>query len=162
VVPGTETPLATVAIVVVMRKGDPRPDVSTPAAVKQMLLAAKSLSYPDGAAGGAAGVSFDQTMKDLGIYDQVLPKVKRVAGVSLMQLLTGGMIDVAVTYGSEVNDPGVEIVGTLPKEISKPTALVGFVSSHAKSPDAAKALLAYLSSPAAAAGYKACRMEPSH
>jgi molybdate transport system substrate-binding protein len=163
VIPGTETPLATVAIVVVVRKGERKPDVSTPDAVKRMLLAAKAISYPDGAggAGGAAGVSFDNTMTKLGIFEEMKPKVKRVQGVSLMQLLTKGDIDVAVTFSSEINDPGVEVVGPLPREISTPTALVGFISSHAKAPEAAKALLSYLSSPAAAAAYQACAMEVS-
>jgi molybdate transport system substrate-binding protein len=162
VVASSETPLASVPIVVVVRKGDPKPDISTPEAVKQMLLAAKAISYPDGAGGrgGAAGVSFDETQKKLGIFDQVQPKVKRLPGVSLLKMLTNGDIDVAITFVSEVNDPGVEIVGPLPKEISTPTALVGFVSSHAKSPDAAKALLTYLSSPQAAVAYKACGMQP--
>jgi molybdate transport system substrate-binding protein len=162
VIPGTETPLATVAIVVVVRKGEPKPDISTPDAVKRMLLAAKAISYPDGAngLGGAAGVSFDDTQKKLGILDEMKPKVKRVQGVSLMQLLTRGDIDVAVTFSSEVNDPGVDVVGVLPRAISTPTALVGFISSHAKSPDAAKALLAYLHSSDAAAAYRACAMQP--
>ena len=47
--------------------------------------------------GGAAGVSFDETQKKLGSFDQMKPKIKRVAGVSLLQLLTRGDIDVAVT-----------------------------------------------------------------
>ena len=162
VITGTETPLATVAIVVVVRKGERKPDISTPDAVKRMLLAAKAISYPDGAngLGGAAGVSFDDTQKKLGILDEMKPKVKRVQGVSLMQLLTRGDIDVAVTFSSEVNDPGVDVVGVLPRAISTPTALVGFISSHAKSPDAAKALLSYLSSSDAAAAYRACAMQP--
>jgi molybdate transport system substrate-binding protein len=161
VIPGSETPLASVAVVVVVRKDDPKPDISTPAAVKRMLLAAKAISYPDGAGGqgGAAGVSFDDTQKKLGILDEMKPKVKRVQGVSLMQLLTRGDIDVAVTFASEINDPGVVVVGPLPREISTPTALVGFISSHAKAPEAAKALLSYLSSPAAAAAYQACAMQ---
>jgi molybdate transport system substrate-binding protein len=75
-------------------------------------------------------------------------------------LLTRGDIDFAVTFSSEVNDPGVEVVGVLPREISTPTALVGFVSSHAKSPEAAKAVLSYLASSDAAAAYKACAMQP--
>ena len=143
VIPGTETPLATVAIVVAVRKGERKPDISTPDAVKRMLLAAKAISYPDGngGLGGAAGVSFDNTQTKLGIFEEMKPKVKRVQGVSLMQLLTRGDIDVAVTFASEVNDPGVEVVGALPREISTPTALVGFISSHAKAPDAARALL---------------------
>jgi molybdate transport system substrate-binding protein len=162
VIPGTETPLATVAIVVVVRKGEPKPDISTPDAVKRMLLAAKAISYPDGAGGlgGAAGVSFDDTQKKLGILEEMKPKVKRVQGVSLMQLLTRGDIDVAVTFASEVNDPGVDVVGALPRAISTPTALVGFISSHAKAPDAAKALLTYLSSTDAAMAYRACAMQP--
>jgi molybdate transport system substrate-binding protein len=162
VVTSSETPLATVAIVVVVRKGDPKPDISSPDAVKRLLLAAKAISYPDGAGGlgGAAGVSFDQTLMKLGIFDDVKPKVKRIKGVSLMQLLANGDIDFAISFASEINDPGVEVVGPLPKEISTPTSLVGFVSARSKSPEAAKALLTYLSSPDAAIAYKACGMKP--
>jgi molybdate transport system substrate-binding protein len=163
VIASSETPLASVAVVVVVRKGDPKPDISTPAAVKSMLLATKAISYPDsaGGKGGAAGVSFDGTQKMLGIVDEMKPKIKRIQGVSLMQLLTRGVIDVAVTFASEINDAEVEVVGRLPREISTPTTLVGFISSHAKAPEAAKALLVYLSSPAAVAAYQACAMEVS-
>jgi len=162
VIASSETPLATVSIIVVVRKGDAKPDISTADAVKRMLLAAKAISYPDGAGGlgGAAGVSFDNTQKKLGIYDQMQPKVKRVQGVALLDLLKRGDIDYAITFASEVNDPAVEVVGALPRDISTPTALVGFISSHAKSPDAAKALLAYLSGPDGATAYKACAMTP--
>ena len=162
VIASSETPLASVAIVVAVRKGDPKPDISTPDAVKRMLLAAKTISYPDGAKGlgGAAGVSFDETLKKLGIFDQIQPKTKRIAGVTLMHLLTNGDIDVAITFASEINDPGVEVVGALPREISTPTVLVGFLSAHAKSPEGAKALLNYLASPDAAAAYQACKMQP--
>ena len=162
VVASTETPLATVAIVVVVRKGDRKPDISSADAVRRMLLAAKAISYPDGAGGqgGAAGVSFDATQKKLGIYEQMQPKVKRMQGVPLLTLLTRGDIDVAITFASEVNDPAVDVVGPLPRDISTPTGLVGFISSHAKSPDSAKTLLAYLSSADGAAAYRACAMTP--
>ena len=163
VIPGTETPLATVAMMVVVKKGNPHPDISSPEAVKKALLAANFISYPDGANGngGAAGVSFDATQRQLGIFDQMQPKVKRIQGVSLMKLVTNGDIDMAITFASEIgNDPGVDVVGQLPRSISTPTGLVGFVSSHASSPEAAKALLKYLSGPEAAAAYKACSMQP--
>ena len=158
----TETPLASVAIVVAVRKGDPKPDISTADAVRRMLLAARAISYPDGAGGrgGAAGVSFDATQVKLGIYEQMKPKVKRVQGVSLMQLLVRRDIDVAITFSSEITDPNVEVVGPLPREISTPTELVGFVSAHTKTPEQARALLRYLSSADAAAAYKACAMLP--
>ena len=162
VIASTETPLAKVPMVIVVKRGAPRPDISTPDAVKRLLLGAKFISFPDGAGGrgGAAGVSFDATQKQLGIYDQLQPKIKRIQGVSLMQLVTRGEIDFAVTFSSEVNDPGVEMVGQLPREISTPTGLVGFISTHAKAPEAARALLSYLSSADGAAAYKACGMQP--
>jgi molybdate transport system substrate-binding protein len=162
VIASTETPLATVAIVVVVRKGDRKPDISSADAVKRMLLAAKAISYPDGGGGlgGAAGVSFDATQRKLGILDQMQPKVKRMRGVPLLELLKRGDIDYAITFSSEVNDPAVEVVGPLPRDISTPTALVGFISAHATAPEAAKALLAYLSGPEGAAAYKACSMSP--
>src|SRR5438477_2256799 len=119
VVTSSETPLATVAIVVVVKKGAPKPDISSADAVKKLLLNAKAISYPDGAGGngGAAGVSFDNTQKQLGVYDQVQPKVKRIQGKPLLKLLTDGDIDVVFTFSSEVNDPGVDVVGPMPRSI---------------------------------------------
>jgi molybdate transport system substrate-binding protein len=161
VIAATETPLATVAVGVAVRKGAMRPDISTPDAVKRMLLAAKSISYPDGARGAAAGVSFDRTMKTLGVFDEMQPKIVRAqGGAGAMALLAKGEIDVGLTFLSEIHDPGVEIVGTLPREISPPTGLVGFVSSHAGAPDAARALLAYLASPEVAGIYESLGMRP--
>jgi len=80
VVVSSETPLATVAVAVAVRKGDRKPDISTPEAVKRMLLAAKAISYPDPAGGAAAGVSFDKTLEKLGIAQQLKPKIKLAQG----------------------------------------------------------------------------------
>jgi molybdate transport system substrate-binding protein len=161
VIASTETPLATVTVAVAVRKGAAKPDISTPEAVRQMLLAAKTVSYPDGARGAAAGVSFDATLKKLGIVEQMQPKIRRAqGGAGAMALLAKGEVDIGLTYLSEIHDPGVEVVDVLPREISTPTALVGFVSSHAKAPEAAKALLKYLSSPEVADVYKALGMQP--
>src|SRR5579864_4473114 len=76
VVASSATPLATVAVGVAVRKGAPKPDISTPDAVKRTLLAAKSVAYPNPAGGAAAGVSFDATLKKLGIAEQMEPKLK--------------------------------------------------------------------------------------
>jgi len=162
VVASSATPLASVAVGVAVRQGTPKPDISTPEAVRRMLLAAKSISYPDGAGGAAAGVSFDETLKKLGIAEQMQPKIKRAqGGAGAMALVAKGEVDIGLTFLSEMKEPGIDVVGPLPREISTPTALVGFVSSHAKDPAAAKALLDYLSSPDAAAVYKAQGMQPS-
>jgi molybdate transport system substrate-binding protein len=161
VVAASETPLASVAIGVAVKKGAPKPDISSPEAVKRTLLAAKSISYPNPAGGAAAGVSFDETLKKLGIADQMQPKIKRAqGGAGAMVMAANGEVEIGLTFLSEMETPGIDVVGPLPREISTPTTLVGFVSSHAKDPAAAKALLAYLSSPAAAAVYKKQGMQP--
>jgi molybdate transport system substrate-binding protein len=161
VIPETETPLATVAVALAVRKGAPKPDISTPDALKKTLLGAKSVAFPDGARGAAAGVSFDQTLKTLGIAEQMQAKITRAQGGGrAMEMLAKGEVEIGLTFLSEiVDDAGVEVVGILPREISMPTALVGFVSTKAKSPDAAKALLRYLSGPEAAVVYKAMGMQ---
>ena len=161
VVTSTQTPLASVAIGVAVRKGAPRPDISTPDAFKRTLLAAKSVAYPDPAGGAAAGVSFNETLAKLGLAEQLQPNLKLAqGGAGAMAMVAKGDAEIGLTFLSEMSDPGIDVVGPLPREISTPTRLVGFVSAHAKDPAAAKALLDYLSSPSAAAVYKSQRMQP--
>jgi molybdate transport system substrate-binding protein len=161
VVNASETPLATVAVAVAVRKGAPKPDISTAEAVKKMLLAAKTVSYPDGARGAAAGVSFDATLKQLGIAEEMKPRIVRAqGGAGAMELVAKGEVEIGLTFLSEIHDPGVEVVGILPRAISEPTGLVGYIHSKAKSPVAAKALLSYLSSPEAAKVYLEMGMQP--
>jgi len=162
VIAGSARTLASISVGIAVRQGAPHPDISTPDAVKRLFLAAKSISYPDASA-AAAGVSFEKTLKELGIADQIQSKVKIAkGGAAAMQLVAKGEAEIGLTFISEMDEPGIDIVGPLPSEISAPTTLVGFVSPHAKDPAAAKALLDYLSSPEAAAVYKAHRMQPSH
>ncbi|HWY61323.1 MAG TPA: substrate-binding domain-containing protein [Rhizomicrobium sp.] len=163
VVVKSQTPLASVAVGVVVKKGAPKPDISTAANVKAMLLAAKSVTYPDPAGGAAAGVSFDKTLAQLGIAEQVRSKIKRAqGGAGAMKLVAQGEVEIGLTFLSEMGEPGIDILGPLPADISTPTRLVGFVSSHTKDPAAAGALLKYLSSPAAAQVYRANGMHPDH
>jgi molybdate transport system substrate-binding protein len=146
---------------IAVRKGAPKPDISTPEAVKRMLLAANSVSYPDALRGAAAGVSFNETLKNLGIAVAMEPALKRAqGGAAAMTMVAKGEAEIGLTFLSEMEEPGIDVVGPLPREISTPTSLVGFVSSHAKDPAAAKALLEYLSSASAAAVYEAHRMKP--
>jgi molybdate transport system substrate-binding protein len=162
VITASETPLATVAVSVAVRADAPKPDISTTDAVKRLLLGSKAISYPNAASSAAAGVSFNETLQKLGIADAMKPKIKIAqGGRGAMEMLAKGDVDIGLTFVSEIiTEPGVEVVGPLPREISTPTALVGFLSGHSKEPEAAKALLHYLSSPEAAAVYKARGMQP--
>src|SRR5216684_4945260 len=80
VVVKSETPLAYVPVGVAVREGMPHPDISTSEAIKKLLLSAKSVSYPNPAGGAAAGVSFEETMKKLGITEQMKSKIKLAQG----------------------------------------------------------------------------------
>jgi molybdate transport system substrate-binding protein len=162
VMKNTETPLAHVAVGVAVRPGTPHPDISTPDAVKKLLLSAKSISYPDPKGGAAAGVSFDETLKKLGITDQMRPKIKLAqGGAGAMKMLADGTVDVGLTFVSEIiTEPGVEVVGPLPESISTPTRLSGFIGAHTKNQAAAKQLLEYLSSGDAAKVYRERGMVP--
>ena len=152
--------LASVPVAIAVRKGQPHPDISTPALLKQTLLAAKSIAYPDPAGGAAAGVSFDQALRTMGIATEVESKLHRSrGGAAAMEALAKGEVEIGVTFMSEMNEPGIEIVAPLPRRVSPPTQLLGFVSTGATSPAAARALLAFLASPAAAAAYRSSGMQ---
>jgi molybdate transport system substrate-binding protein len=161
VVASSERPLASVAVGVAVRKGAPKPDISSPEALKKTLLAAKSIAYPDPAAGAAAGVSVEAMLKKLGIADQIQSKLQRAqGGAGAMAAVAKGNAEIGMTFLSEMDDPGIDVAGPLPASASPPTRLVGFVSTHAKNPEGAKALLAFLSSKEAAPAYKAQHMTP--
>ena len=162
VVKNTERPLAHVAVGVAVRPGTPHPDLSSADAVKKMFLSAKSISYPNPAGGAAAGVSMDETLKKLGIADEMKPKIKLAqGGAGAMKMLADGQVDIGLTFVSEIiTEPGVEVVGPLPESISTPTRLSGFISAKAKDPKAAKEHLDYLSSADAAKVYKERGMVP--
>src|SRR5437879_1257326 len=137
VVARSATPLASVAVGVAVRKGAPKPEISNAEAVRRMLLAAKSISYPNAAGGAAAGVSFNETLKKLGVAEQMQPKLKPAqGGAGAMAMVAKGEVEIGLTFLSEMDEPGIDPVGPLPRQISAPTSLVGFVSSHAKDPAA--------------------------
>jgi molybdate transport system substrate-binding protein len=161
VVASTQKAIASVAVGVAVRKGSPKPDISTPEAVKKTLLAATSITYPNSTGGAAAGVTLDEMFKTLGIADEMAAKTKRTQGVSPATMVAHGDVELCITFLSEIEDPGAEIVGPLPSSIAKPTELVGFVSTHAKNPAGAQALLDYISSRAVAGVYKKDMMEPA-
>jgi ABC-type molybdate transport system substrate-binding protein len=77
--PDTTRAVASVGIGVAVLKGAPRPDISTPEAFRNALLAAKSVAYSDPAGGGASGIAFAKVLKDLGIAEAVNAKASSAA-----------------------------------------------------------------------------------
>ena len=162
VVAKSETPIATVSVVLAVRAGTPKPDISNPEAVKKLLLAVKSISCPGAARGAACGVSFDASLATLGIKDAVAPKiVAATSGWEAIKMLGRGEVELGVTFASE-NDPNpnVTMLGPMPRMISPPTGFVAFVHTRSTAPDAAAALIRFLISTEAAEVFVACGMTP--
>jgi len=165
VVPGSATLIANGWMAVAVKKGAPKPDISTPSAVKRMLLNAKSIAYPDPAGGtGASGVNVVMMLRRLGIEDAVKAKTTLTnGGGRAMAMAASGQAEIGMTYyiGMYGNDK-IDIVGTLPAQISPPTPLIGFISSKSRNPAAARDLLTFLTSPEAAPVYKKYLLEPAY
>jgi molybdate transport system substrate-binding protein len=146
VVVASETPLANVSVGLAVRTGQPKPDISTAAAVKKLLLGAKSIAYPNAATGAAAGVSFNETLAKLGIADEMKPKiVTPEPGTPVGEVVAKGGAEIGVQQISELLPvAGIEIVGPLPAALQRITIFSAGVLVAAKEPDAARALVQFV------------------
>jgi molybdate transport system substrate-binding protein len=175
IVLSSATPIVSILTAIAVPKGRPKPDISTPAAVKKALLAAKSIGYEDPDF-TVAGQGPWEALNKLGIADQVAAKSQVELGpgaqgispsatnnaIKTSKRLENGDIDIGILMLSDMlpEKDKYDIVGVLPRKICTPVAVVGFISTHASDPAAAKALLQYLASPEAAAIWKDAGYEP--
>lgn len=152
------TDVSRTGIALAVRKGAPHPDVSTPEALKRALLAAKSVGHTAPAGGGITALHVQGVFQRLGIAEQVTPKVKLAAGgpngrVSV--LVASGEAEIGLQQLSELmSNPDVEVIGLLPDSLQQITINSAGVTSVAKEPDAARALIRHLTTPEALAIYK--------
>jgi molybdate transport system substrate-binding protein len=152
--------LARVGVGVVVKEGAPRPDISTVEAFKRALLAAKSVAYIDPAAGGSSGIYVAGLLDRLGIADAVKPKAKLIKGGAVAEHVVAGEAEIGIHQISEILPVrGAVLVGPLPPDIQNYTVYTAGVGAAAKDGEAAKALIAFLSGPAAAPVLKAKGME---
>jgi len=146
-----------------VRRGAPKPDISSPEALKRTLIAVRSVSYSDPAFGGASGVHFAKVIERLGIADEMKGKTRfPPEGGFTARLLVTGEVELAVQQiGELLSVPGVELVGPLPGELQSVTTFAAAIPSAALQLQAAKALIQYLQSPQAAAVLKAKGLDPA-
>jgi molybdate transport system substrate-binding protein len=163
VLPGSQTPLASSGVGIAVKAGAPKPDISTPEALKQTLLNAKSISYTEPSAGGASGVYFAKLLERMGIADAIRPKTKYPpAGGFSATLLVSGEAELAVQQKPELlHVAGVEVVGFLPGDLNLITAFVAGLMPDCQHAENGKALIASLRTPRAAAAFRAKGLEPA-
>ena len=155
------TVIARQRLAVAVKKGAPKPDISTADAVKRTLLNAKSIISVDpeqGSVGGAVLLALDK----LGITQQLKPKIKWVATGGIVQdSVAKGEYELALgPYLSDMRNPGLDVVGALPPAAAPPIDITGFLSTSVKDKKAAKALLDYLASAEASPAYQRAKIFP--
>ena len=159
---GSDVTLAGSGVAIAVKKGAPKPDISTPEALKATLLNAKSIAYSEPAAGGASGVYFAKLLERIGIADQMKPKTKfPPAGGFSAELLLTGEAELAIQQKPEVlHVAGVEIVGFLPGDLNMVTEFAAGIMATSKNMDAGKALIESLRSSEAAAVFRSKGLDP--
>jgi molybdate transport system substrate-binding protein len=147
IVVGSRVDLARSGIGVAVRKGAKRPDISTPQALKQALLDAKTVGYTS----GPSGVYMGQLVDRMGVADAVKAKFRSVpSGGTIGTIVASGDCEIGFQQVSElVHIPGIDYIGPLPAEVQRVTTFSCGLQAGASQPDAAKALVAFLTTPAA-------------
>ncbi len=151
---GARAAIARSGVGIGIRKGAPRPDIGTPEALKRTLLSAKSITW---AKEGQSGIYFASMLERIGISEQMKPKIVPAAsGVEVGKLVASGKVQLGVILVNELMAaPGVEVLGPLPPELQNYTVFHAGVGVGSKDSSAAKALIKFLTTPAAGAVFKA-------
>jgi molybdate transport system substrate-binding protein len=156
--PGQTVDIARVGYGVIVRAGAAKPDVSTSDALKQTLLNAQSIAFvPESAAGAYVLKTFDR----LGIGEAIKAKTRpQPTPAAIAPAVAKGEAELGIFLVNVLIAPGVELAGTFPSELQQDLVFTAAVAADSKETDAAKAFIAFLTTPAAAAVIKAKGMNP--
>ncbi len=141
------------------RKGASKPDISTTEGFKRALIDAKSIAYVEA---GATAPYIKSLFDRLGIADQIKPKLKpQPTSNPAAKAVANGEAELGITQISEILPyAGAELVGPLPADIQLYTVYPAAIAAGTKEGDAAKALIKFLTGPAAVAVLKAKGLSP--
>lgn len=144
---------------VAVKRGAPKPDISTVEAFKQTLLKAKSITYLKE---GASTIHLRKVFDQLGITDAILHKTVQTMTESVSELVADGEAELGLIVTPNIlSVPGAELVGELPDAINKYVMFTAAISSKSPNKEAARKLLEFLKTPEATAVIKAKGNVPS-
>jgi molybdate transport system substrate-binding protein len=144
---------------IAVRQGAAKPDASSSDALKKTLLAAKSIGYST----GPSGVYLTSLFQRLGVAEEIKNKTRQVPpGVAVATIVASGEAEIGFQQVSElILASGVDYVGPLPAEVQHITLFSAGLTSAAKEAEAAKALVKFLTAPAAVPVIKKKGLEPA-
>jgi molybdate transport system substrate-binding protein len=156
VVAGDRVIIAKVGVGAFVRKGAVKPDISSADAFKRSMLAARSIAYPDPAGGGASGIYVASLLERLGIAAEMKPKTKLSTLGTLYASVASGEVEIGFNQISEIlAQPTIELAGPLPGPIQNYTQFAPGIVTGSSQADAGRALVTFLSSPAAQTALRA-------
>src|ERR1700693_1468146 len=143
---------------IAVRSGAPKPDISSADAVKRALLAAKSIAYSDSASGVYVST---EMFEKLGIADAMKDKAKKTPATPVGEIVARGDAELGFQQIAELRPvSGIDIVGQLPPDLQKITVFSAGIATVSKEPDAGRAVIKFLASPAARDALVKSGLEP--
>jgi len=157
IVPTTRADLARGGIGIAVRRGTPKPDISSVDALKRSLLAADSIAYSKE---GWSGLYFAGLIERFGMTEVMQPKI-RYGAANVGEMVAAGEAQMGVQLINELMAvPGLELVGPLPAEVQNYVILTAGVGAQARDPAAAAAFVRFISAPGAAPVIRSKGLEP--
>jgi molybdate transport system substrate-binding protein len=150
--PDSKVDLARSLIGMVVREGAPKPDIGSVEALRNTLLAAKSIAYSDSGSGTYLSTTL---FARLGVADQIAGKSRKIrgppSGEPVAAVVARGEAEIGFQQVSElIRVPGISLVGALPAEVQPMFSFAGALTKSVRETEAAQALLRFLTSPEAA------------
>ena len=156
---GSRVDLARSMIGMSVRKGTPKPDISTVQALKQTLLDAKTIAYSASASGTYLS---NELFPRLGVAEQMKGKATKIYSERVGAVVLRGDAEIGFQQVSELLPfKELEFVGPLPDEVQQRVVFSAGVAVGSQDPEAARHLIKFLAAPAAASIVRSTGMEPA-
>lgn len=158
VVAGSRVDLVHSGVAIAVREGATPPNVSTEDALRQAVLAARTVSYST----GPSGVALAKLFERWGIADQIRDRiVTPPPGIPVGSLVAKGEVELGFQQLSElINLPGITVLGPMPQAVQIVTTFSGGVCASSDQADAVRDMLAFMASPDAAEPKRRQGMDP--
>lgn len=159
---GSRVDLGRIGLGAVLRDGFTKADVATADGVRQAIVAAKGIAYTDPKLGGATYLHLLKIAEGMGVADLVKAKgVFATGGDDAAAKVMKGEADLAIVFVSEIQAAGARMAAPMPEDLQLWAVYSAAIPAAARAPEAARAFIGSLTSPAMAARWSAAGWRPA-